>query len=52
MAENESSALIFITFDIYMKNVKRKKNPSLKFSFVIQYKASKFDFSKYLISLF
>lgn len=52
MAEDESSTLMFITLSIYMKNVKRKNNPYLKFSFVIQYKASKFDFSKQLTSLF
>lgn len=45
MAENKSSVLMFIRFDTYMKYVKRKKIP-------IQYKASKSDFSKYLILLF
>lgn len=44
-AENKSSALMFISFDTYMKYVKRKK-------ISIQYKASKSDFSKYLILLF
>lgn len=36
----------------YLLEKCEKKNPYLKFSFVIQYKASKFDFSKHLKSLF
>lgn len=36
MAENNSPNIRFITSGIYMKYVKRKKNPSLKCSLAIQ----------------